>query len=182
MLTIVIPPKEYYDEQKEEFGYFKGAVLQMEHSLVSISKWEEKYKKPFLKKEAKTKEETLYYLKCMTITQNVDLKVYSFLSEENAKQINDYIHDPHTATTFSSNGERSSNREILTSELIYYYMIACEIPMECQKWHLNRLLTLIKICAIKNDPKGKKKMGKHETLSKYRSLNAARRSQYGTKG
>ena len=184
MLTVVIPKQEYYDEQLEEFREFKGAVLQMEHSLVSISKWESKYKRPFLKeKDVKTQEETLYYLQCMTITQNVDPSVFTYLTKENMNEINDYIHDSHTATTFSgSSSGKGKSREIMTSELLYYYLFSCGFPIECQKWHINRLLTLIHIYSIKNDPKGSKKMGKNETLSKYRSLNAARRAKYGTKG
>lgn len=185
MLTIKVPPKEYFIEETSTFHQFPGATLQLEHSLVSISKWEAKWKKPFLTDQKKTTEELKDYVRCMTITQNVPSDVYDFLTRENIATINNYIHDSYTATTFKSPPGASKSRkssETQTSELIYYYMIACEIPFECQKWHLNRLLTLIHICSIKNDPKGQKKMSKHDIYSQNKALNAARRAKYGTHG
>jgi hypothetical protein len=154
--------------------------LQLEHSLVSLSKWESKWNKPFLSKDFKTHEETLDYIKCMTINQNIDPDVYNGLTSEHITMINNYIESPMTATTFSDSKQNKSNREIITSELIYYWMIALNIPFECQKWHLNRLLTLIRVCNIKNAPP--KKMSKRATASQYAALNAARRKQMNTKG
>ena len=152
MLHITVPAVEYWDERKEEFVNLKESQsLQLEHSLVSISKWESKYCKPFLTKESKTYEETIEYIKCMTITQNVKDDVYNHLSKENFDAINAYISNPMTATTFRDNST-GVNRETPTSELIYYWMIALNIPMECQRWHINRLLTLIRVCNIKNTP------------------------------
>ena len=145
MLTIVIPEREYYDERKNEFIHTKEYEIQLEHSLVSISKWEARHNKPFLDKKEKTTEETLDYIKCMTITQNVPDKAYLGLSQKNIKDIKKYIDSPMTATTFSNVGNRGPSREIITSELIYYWMISLNIPMECQKWHINRLLTLIRV-------------------------------------
>lgn len=180
MLEIVIPEKELWDESKEEFTYTKAQTLRMEHSLVSLSKWESKWKKAFLSKKEKTYEETIDYIRCMTVTQNVDPDVYKYLSAENIKQINEYINDPMTATTFSENKQTGGNHEILTAEVIYYYMIASNIPFECQKWHLNKLLTLIRVCSIKNQPP--KKMGREELLKRNNALNAARRKKFNTKG
>ena len=180
MLQIVIPGQEFWDEQKQEFINTKEQVLQLEHSLISLSKWEAKWCKVFLSKQEKTQEETIDYIKCMTITPNVDPEVYNHLTRENINEIEDYIAAPMTATYFSSDNAGKSSREQVTSELIYYWMIALNIPFECQKWHLNRLLTLIKVCNIKNQPP--KKMSKREIMSRNAALNAARRQQLKTKG
>lgn len=180
MLRITIPAVEQWDEVKQEFVQTKEQTLQLEHSLVSLSKWESKWNKPFLSKEVKTNEETLDYIKCMTISQNVDPNVYNCLTSEHIAQINKYIEAPMTATTFTEDKNGKRNREVITAELIYYWMIALTIPFECQKWHLNRLLTLIRVCNIKNAPP--KKMGKKATASHYAQLNAARRQQMNTRG
>lgn len=180
MLQITIPSTEFWDEQKEEFVYTKEKTLQLEHSLVSISKWESKWNKSFLSSKEKTTEEIIDYIRCMTITQNVDPEIYTRLSNRTIQQIYDYINAPMTATVFSDTGRKGGNRDIITSELIYYWMIALNIPFECQKWHLNRLLTLIRVCEIKNAPP--KKMSKRETMSRNAALNAARRKKYNTKG
>lgn len=181
MLQITIPAIEQWDEHKQEFVQTKGRMLQLEHSLVSLSKWESKWNKPFLSKDDKTHEETLDYIKCMTITPNVDQDVYNGLTSEHISQINSYIEAPMTATTFREFKQGRTNREIITAELIYYWMIALNIPFDpCQKWHLNRLLTLIRVCNIKNAPP--KKMGKRATVNQYAQLNAARRKQHNSKG
>jgi hypothetical protein len=180
MLTITIPATELFDEKTGSFFHTKEQTLQLEHSLVSLSKWEAKWCKAFLSKEEKTVAETIDYIKCMTITQNVDPNVYNFLSHSNIAEINKYIESPMTATTFYGENQQGRSRETITSELIYYWMIALNIPMECQKWHLNRLLTLIRVCNIKNNPP--KKMSRRETASRYAALNAARRNQLNTKG
>lgn len=181
MLQITVPiSPEIWDEKNEEFIEPKTASLQLEHSLVSISKWESKWHKPFLSKEPKTAEETIDYIKCMTLTQNVKPEVYDHLSKENIEEINAYIDDPKTATTFSKDRKSARSREIITSELIYYWMIALNIPFECQKWHLNRLLTLIRVCEVKNTPG--KKMSQREVLNQYAAINAANRKRFNTKG
>ena len=181
MLQITIPAVDQcWDEQKQEFVSIKEQKLQLEHSLVSLSKWESKWRKAFLAKQDKTYAETLDYIRCMTITPNVDPQVYNFLTVDNINQINDYIAAPMTATVFSEDNSGRNNREVVTSELIYYWMIALNIPFECQKWHLNRLLTLIRVCNIKNTPP--KKRSKNEIMSRNAALNAARRKQRGTKG
>lgn len=180
MLQITIPAVEQWDERKQEFVTTKEQTLQLEHSLVSISKWESKWCKAFLTKQEKTIEETLDYIKCMTITQNVDPEVYNYLTNENIEEINKYIEAPMTATYFSDDKTAKPSREQITAELIYYWMIALNIPFECQKWHLNRLLTLIRVCNIKNQPP--KKRSRKEIMSRNAALNAARRKQLNTKG
>ena len=180
MLRIVIPESELFNEQTGEFISVKKQTLQLEHSLVSLSKWESKWHKPFLGKEDKTFDETIDYIRCMTLSQNIDPNIYMFLTQENIKEINDYISDPMTATTFSDDGNGRNNREIITSELVYYWMVALNIPFECQKWHLNRLLTLIRVCNIKNQPPKKRSQG--QIMSRNAALNAARRKQLNSKG
>lgn len=178
-LTIQLSA-EGWDEKKEEFVEAKTQVLQLEHSLISLSKWESKWCKPFLSNANKTDEEILDYIKLMTLTPNVDPNVYSYLTVENFKEIDAYINAPMTATTFTEDKSGRRNREVITAELIYYWMIALQIPFECQKWHLNRLLTLVRVCNIKNTPP--KKYSKRETASSYAAMNAARRRQMNTKG
>ncbi len=180
MLQITIPAVELFDENTNEFISTKEQTLQLEHSLVSLHKWESKWCKPFLSKQDKSPEELLDYVKCMTVTQNVDPDVYMFLTDDNLRQINSYIEAPMTATTFSDNGNSKKNREIVTAELIYCWMITLNIPFECKKWHLNSLLTLIKVCTIKNQPP--KKTSKKDLLSRNAALNATRRKQYNTSG
>ena len=179
MLTITIPATEMFNDETQEFFTLKEQTIQLEHSLVSLSKWESKWHKPFLTKDKKTLAETIDYIRCMTITQNVNPDVYTRLSNSNIAEIEKYIENPMTATTFSNLNQKAS-REIITSELIYYWMISLNIPMECQKWHLNRLLTLVRVCNVKNTPP--KKMGKSDIISRNAALNAARRKQLGTKG
>ncbi len=179
MLTIVVPASEFYDPIKEEFFRTKEQTLQLEHSLFSLAKWESKWCKPFLSKDDKSQDEMLDYIRCMTINQNVDPGVYKRLSSQNYEDISNYINAPMTATTFSDKNHRSS-REIITAEIIYYWMISLGIPLECQKWHLNRLFALIKVCSIKNAPS--KKMGKRDILSQNHALNMARRNALGSRG
>lgn len=180
MLRITIPAAELWDENRQEFVSTKEQTLQLEHSLVSLSKWESKWCKPFLSKNDKTAEETLDYVKCMTMTPNVDSNVYNFLTQENIREINAYIQAPMTATYFSEDKRAKGSREIVTAELIYYWMIALNIPFECQKWHLNRLLSLVRVCNIKNAPP--KKYSRRELASRNAALNAARRKQLNTTG
>ena len=180
MLQITVPAVEFWDEQREVFVESKERTLQLEHSLVSLSKWESKWNKAFLSDKPKTHEEVIDYIKCMTITQNVDPEIYNCLTAENIKQIDEYISAPMTATYFSEDKSSKRNREVVTAELIYYWMIASNVPFECQKWHLNRLITLIRVCSIKNTPP--KKRSKRDILSQNAALNAARRKQLNTRG
>lgn len=184
MLDLNIPSVEVYNDDTNEFINSKGGNLKLEHSLVSLAKWESKWGKPFLSDSPKTVEETIDYIKCMTITQNVNDNIYRNLSSDNIEAVNNYINAPMTATTFSKSipgtGKGTSKREVITAELIYYWMIALNVPLECQKWHLNRLLTLIRVCDIKNNPG--KKMSRKEALSRNKALNAQRRAKLGTTG
>lgn len=181
MLEITIPGTEEWDEDKEEFITTKETTLRLEHSLVSLSKWESRWCKPFLDSKDKTIEETLDYIRCMTLTQNVDPNVYYGLTSENVQQVEDYISAPMTATTISRcNNKTFGPKETITSELIYYWMIALNIPFECQKWHLNRLITLIEVCNIKNSPP--KKLSRNELLMRNTELNAQRRKALNSKG
>lgn len=178
MLRITIPlSPEGWDESKQEFVEPRTQTLRLEHSLVSLSKWEEKWCKPFISDKDKTFEETLDYIKCMTVTQNVDPEVYEHITEKQVKQITEYINAPRTATTFyQEESKKTINGEKITAEIIYYWMISLNIPFECQKWHLNKLITLIRVCSKKNEPP--KKM----TLAERRALNAARKQKLNTKG
>ena len=181
MLRIEIPlTPEGWDEEKQEFVEPKTQALQLEHSLVSLSKWESKWCKPFFSTTDKTFEEVLDYIKCMALTQNVKPEVYDHLSENNILQINEYINAPMTATTFNERLEKGRSKEIITSELIYYWMIKLNIPVEFQKWHINRLLTLIRVCEIKETPP--KKMSQAEIMRRNAALNAARRQQLNSRG
>lgn len=180
MLKITIPDREFYDDERNEFFTIKGQELCLEHSLVSLSKWESKWCKPFITKDKKTVKETIDYIKCMTLTQNVKPEIYSLITDEIIDQVNEYIDAPMTATTFSNKEKRSSNREQITSELIYYWMIALNIPFKCEKWHLNRLLTLVRVCNIKNQPP--KRMSNKALMSRNAAINEARRKKLNTKG
>lgn len=179
-LKITIPKMELFDESTMEFIDVKSTDLVLEHSLVSISKWESKWCKPFLSDNEKTVEELRDYVRCMTLSQNIDPNIYNFLTDKNMKAVNDYIDSKMSATTFSENQSTGRNREKITSELIYYWMVAYGIPFECQKWHLNRLLNLIRICGIKNGDQ--KKMSKGDIYRQNKALNAARRNKHHTRG
>ena len=179
MLEITIPKQRLFNEETYEFIYVDETKLCLEHSLVSLSKWESKWHKPFISSE-KSKEEIMDYIKFMTITKNVNPIVYNALTDENIIQIKNYIDDPMTATTFSQKNNGEHNSEIITAELIYYWMIELKIPVEFQKWHINRLITLIRVCEIKNTPP--KKRSSREIASRTAAINAARRQKYAKKG
>jgi len=180
VLQITVKGATLYDEKTNRIIIAKDTTLQLEHSLVSLSKWESKWKVHYLNNDKLTPEMSIDYVRCMTTTQNVDPQIYGYLTESDMKRIREYIDDPMTATTFKNN-KRPPNRQIITAEIIYYWMVALQIPFDpCQKWHLNRLLTLIRVCDDKNSPK--KKMSKRDAMNQQRSLNAARRAKYNTTG
>lgn len=180
MLEITIPAMEGWDESKEEFIRTKEQTLILEHSLISLSKWESKWCKPFLTNDQKTNEESLDYIRCMTINKNIDPNIYNFITQDIVIKIYNYIQAPMTATTFNNFQQKNVDKSIVTSELIYYWMIALNIPFKCEQWHINRLLTLIRVCNVKNGPT--KKMSKQEIANQYASLNASRRKKYNSKG
>lgn len=179
MLKLIIPGSESFDEETETFIYTKERTLHLEHSLVSLSKWEAVYQIPFLTEKQKTTEQTLDYIRFMTITQNVDPEIYKALPSSCLNKVEDYIRNPMTATTIS-NSNKKGGRQIITSEVIYGWMVVLHIPFECEKWHLNRLLTLIQVCSELNNPG--KKMSKKELLERNRALNEARKVSLHTRG
>lgn len=180
MLTITVPEAEFWDEEKEEFVYKKEQVLQLEHSLVSISKWESKWEKAFLGKQRKTEQEIADYVRCMTLTQNVDPEVYSRLSSENYREIQKYIHAPMSATYLPEEESSSGQQDVVTAELIYFWMIEYNIPVEFQKWHFNRLWALIRVCSMKkSDPK---KKSINQIVQRNRAINATNRARFHSNG
>lgn len=180
MLTITVPMQEGFDHQKKEFVTLVGFDLKLEHSLVTLSKWESNFKKPFLSDKPKTDEETLWYIKAMILNKKVPPELFVRLKPEHAEAINAYINDPMTATWFNETPNRRGNTEVITAEIIYYWMVEFNIPVEFQHWHLNRLLTLIKVCNQKKTPP--KKMSQREILQRQRELNEQRRAKHGTTG
>lgn len=180
MLTLTVLGAELFDEENEVFIYAEGFVLELEHSLVSLSKWESKHEKPFLTQEPKTNEEVLSYVEAMVLTPNPPPDYMAKLTKKNFEEINSYIDAKMTATWFSEQKNAPKSREIITAELIYYWMLSFSIPVKCETWHLNRLFTLIKICNLKNIKP--KKMTQSEVAARNRELNAQRRSTIGTSG
>lgn len=181
MLKLEIPEMEVYDEKNEEFLSIKKQILCLEHSLLSISKWESKWHKPFLNKDPKTVEESIDYIRCMTINfRDVDNRVYGLLTRSAIEEVNRYIDDTQTATWFSHDPSYPQSREIVTSEIVYYWMVSLGIPFKCEKWHFNRLITLIRVCNEKNAPS--RKMPRKEQLSQQRALNNARRQRLKSRG
>lgn len=182
MLEITVPEREMFDNQTQEFIHIPETTLHLEHSLISLSKWEAKWEKPFLTESQHSPEEMADYVRCMTMDNRVDPVVYMGLTPSNMKAIQEYINAPHTATTIVDRSKQQPGRhkETITSELIYYWMISCDIPFECQKWHLNRLMMLIRVCSIKNTPA--KKMSKEAMFAENNALNKARRKALGSRG
>lgn len=182
MLRITIPEGDYWDERTQEFFYIEGQTILLEHSLVSLAKWESKWKKPYLSKDDKTHAETIDYVRCMTLTPNVSARVYETLSKRTLDVIMSYINDPMTATTISERGaQKQTRKKIITAEVIYYWMVALQIPFDpCENWHLNRLLTLIRVCNAENQPK--KKQSKKDLFAEHARINAENRKRLGTKG
>lgn len=179
MLQITLPV-ELWDEGKQEFVYLPGQTLEMEHSLASLSKWESKMGKPFLSKDAKTYKESLEYLKCMMLTPGVTEDVYEYLMSHKLSTIDEYINAPMTATILPPNRGRKGRPEIITAEVIYYWMVALQIPDKYEYWHLNKLITLIGVCNVKNSPN--KKRSSDEILRDQMALNAERCKKLNSKG
>lgn len=184
MLTITVTLSEFFDEETSRFLQGETTTLELEHSLASLSKWESIHEKPFMTNDDKTSEEILSYIKVMTTTSNVPPEVFLHLSEKNIQEINQYINSKQSATWFRDMPNQAPNREIITAEIIYYWMTSLNVPLECERWHLAKLLTLIKVINEKNKPQ-KTKMGRSERsqmLADRQRLNAQRRAQMGTTG
>lgn len=173
MLELTIDDTSLWDPKTERFYDLKGQTLVLEHSLVSLSKWEEKWHKPFFTSNALTNEEIIDYIRCMTVNRNVDPLVYNCLTDAQFKAIEEYIADQHTATWFSNSAKEHGPKTIITAERIYHLMFAYGIDKDCEKWHLNRLLTQIRVEYEESKPK--KKQSKRELADHHRALNAARR-------
>lgn len=180
MLELTIPEIELYDDANNRFINTQSYKLQLEHSLVSLSKWESRWKIPFLTKGDKTREQTIDYIRCMTISQNIPVDAYKNIDQPFINKVLEYINDPMTATTFSEEKGKATNNQVITAELIYYWMIAFNVPVEFQKWHLNRLLTLINVCNVKNQPA--KKVSAKDRAAQNRALNESRKAKLNTKG
>ena len=180
MLKLMLQEEEYYNEETETFETVGSIEIELEHSLISLSKWESKFKKPFLSPEKKTSDEILYYVESMIISPIHPSNTFELLTQKTIDKINDYIESSESATTFGSMPERKGRGEVITAELIYYWMVAFNIPFECEYWHLNRLFALIRICNIKNSPQ--KKMSRNEVSQRNRELNAVRKAQFNTNG
>lgn len=183
-IQVSASEEEFFDEKAEKFISLQHPItLQLEHSLVSLKKWEKKWHKPFLEKEDKTTDEIIDYIRCMTLNEHIDPNVYHFITESQVDQILKYIEDPMTATWFSNDkkeGEGTSKKQIITAEIIYYWMISLNVPVEFQYWHLNELLTLIRVINAKSEKP--KKMSKQDILRQNSKLNAARRAKRKSRG
>lgn len=174
VLDLYVPGKEFWNSELQEFIYTKDITLHLKHSLISLTRWEQHYKRRFLDDGPKNEEEYRFYIQCMTLNKDVDPLVYTVLQEDDMKKVTDYLHDSMTATTLPKQNNNRTNSEKLSSELIYYYMSALNIPFECEKWFLNNLITLISIASIKNNPQEKKSK---PSWSSIRALNAARNAK-----
>ncbi len=180
MLKITVVTDEIFDDENQEFLPPVNVELNLEHSLVSISKWESIYLKPFLTEKDKTHEETLSYIKCMNVGCEVEDYVYSMIDKYDMERISKYIENPMTATTIKQDNKKGGMKEVITSEIIYYWMVSYNIPFECQYWHLNRLITLVNVISIKNEPP--KKMSKKDIAARNTALNASRKKQLNNNG
>ena len=179
MLTIHMPACELWDEKNECFIHTKPVVLKLEHSLISVSKWESKWHIPFLDTKL-TAEQSLDYIRCMALNTDVDPNVYLALSAKQTEEIMKYINDPMTATTIKETADNKKSSKFTTSELIYYYMIQFGIPHEFEKWHLNRLVTLIRVCSEESKPQ--KKRSKSQIEKDYEEINRRNKAKYHTRG
>lgn len=183
MLELVIRGEELWDESTQTFSYTNNQTLVLEHSLISLSKWESKWHRPFLIEHPDppfTEEQMRDYIRCMTVNTVSDPNVYNALTADDVKKVQDYISNPMTATTIQDHRKNQGKKEIITNELIYFWLTAYNIPFEpVEKWHLNRLLMLIRVCDIKNAPNNK--MSRKDAMSAHMALNAARRAKYGKK-
>lgn len=181
MLQLTLPAGRGFNEDTEEFVIFPAVTLRLEHSLISIHKWEAKWHKSYLDNKEFTAEEQLDYIRCMSLDPNFDPIVLRRLRKDDFIKVRDYITNPMTATVIHKKKSQGPNSgQFITAELIYYWMVEFGIPFECNKWHLNQLLTLIEVCSIKQTPGNK--MNKREAAMMRASANEARRKKLGSRG
>jgi hypothetical protein len=172
MLTITVLGEEHWDQENEKFVYPDSFKLELEHSLVSLSKWESKWEVPFLGEKPKTTEMVLDYIECMILTPDPPADWISKLSKENIEEITAYFDSKQSATWFNDHHPEPKTGETITSELVYYWLDICDIDWQAQYWHLNRLLTLVKIHTVKQAKP--KPMSRSEMLRRRRALNKQR--------
>jgi len=180
MLKLIIPQEESFDEATNRFVVTKATILEFEHSLASLSKWESTFERPFLSNDKKSSEEVIAYVEMMLLTPDVSVETLESLTQVHYDKINQYISSKQTATTINEVRKGGRGGEVITAEIIYYWMVSMGIPFECQYWHLNRLLMLIKVINRKNEPS--RKLGRNEAARKQRELNEQRRAQFNTRG
>ena len=180
MLTIYVGATEHFDEKTREFSYVGGTPIQLEYSLAILSKWESKFNKPFLGPQKKTREETISFIQEMIITPEISPDIINEFTLQNFKDVNAYMESKQTATWFSDTPEPKTSREVITAELIYYWLVTFNIPWEAQHWHLNKLFTLIKVFNAKSEKP--KKMTPGQAAARRRELNEQRKQQYKTAG
>ena len=181
MLRLLIPKREYWDPIREKFITIPEVKVELEHSLNALSKWESKWHIPFHSDKPKTNEQNIDYVRCMCLDANVDPNVFNYLTEQNVNDISDYIQDSSTATWFSET-KKTGRKDVITAEIIYYWMTVYNIPSEYEYWHLNKLLTLLRVCAEKNNTDANGKKMNKMTASQRQKLNAARKKKYHTRG
>ena len=183
MLHLRIPERDLWDPVNERFIHVEATAIDLEHSLASVSKWESKWHIPFHDdRKEKTYDQNIAYIRCMCLTENVDPNTFYCITEQNVKEITDYISDSNTATWFNESARRKTGKkEIITAEIIYYWMTLYGVPLSCEHWHLNKLMTFLRVCAEKNNPDKKKTKGV-DMAAQRRALNAARRQKYKTRG
>lgn len=184
MLLITLEGDEVFNEETQEFSSVGDIDLHLEHSLVSLSKWESKHEVPFLGPQEKTSEQILDYIICMIQDPLIPEDLFNRMKQNQVNQIQEYINSPQSATTFTKDPYERPSREVITSELIYYWLAAFQISFEVETWHLNRLFALVRIAHIKSNEsqKGGQKIPKHDIARRNRELNAQRRAQYDTSG
>lgn len=182
MLKLFLPSREIWDDKKEEFSTIGGYEVELEHSLYTMAAWEAKWKVGFTNKQGLTQKQLFDYITTfMCQTPDVPKSAWLTINDEIVKKIQEYMEDPCTATKINSHAvNKPKKRETVTAEILYCQMFQLGIPLECEHWHLNRLMTLIEVCAIKNSPP--KKMSRKEVAALQQKQNAAMRAKLGSKG
>lgn len=160
--------------------------LRFEHSLVSLSEWEQEYEKPFYSSKTvdnRTEKEMVSYFEYMLISGIEYRPLVRLASPEQMLALTHYINKGSTATTVKEMAQKAGPNETPTSELMYYWLVAFKIPFKpTDEWHLHRLLMLVKVCGAKSTPSGRNKVNKRELAMSMREINEQRLRDLGTKG